>query len=341
MNSSDVQYFDSDFSFEEHARDCIALAQQQQQQQLDKSSSPCHPSSSLLYCGTDNSADIVASSTSSKFEGYNGNFGADDDNDKLQPQSQANFWNAFHTNHSAGNFYKPRRYLTKSFPCIMRYLLDETPHRSDDNHSESYQEVDQRSTKGDDKIILEIGSGSGSSCIPIIKQYSEIMLMKQQQCRNDGDKVVLDQYCNILLACDSSLVAVETTRRAINSISQSSFLFDAFVADPSLTGNDGNNDNEEESNNTSLFVREITMACATMLSSNRRSDTHCDQIELSNTSFGGGITVMHDGEGIVGIVLLVFVLSAVTPSRVEHFMRNVFLVTRPGGKVCFRDYGRE
>jgi len=334
MNSSDVRYFDSDFSFEEHARDCVALAQQQQQQQLDKSSPSCscsgptpshHPLTSPLSCGTGHSADIVASSTLSKFEGYNGNFGADDDNDKLQPQSQANFWNAFHSNHSAGTFYKPRRYLMKSFPCIMQYLLDETPRHSCETNA-SNKEIDQQSPASDDKIILEIGCGSGSSCIPIIKQYSDI--------RNDG-KVVMEKHHSILLACDSSLVAVETTRRAVNSMSQSRFLFDAFVADPSLTNEDNNDDEKEESNNNSSFVREVNMACATL-----RSFNYCGSL-AQDESIGEGTTVMHDSGGIVGIVLLVFVLSAVTPSRVEHFMRNVFLITKPGGKVCFRDYGRE
>ena len=36
---------------------------------------------------------------------------------------------------------------------------------------------------------------------------------------------------------------------------------------------------------------------------------------------------------------MVFVLSAVTPSRVERFLEQIYQTTKPGGKVCFRDYG--
>jgi methyltransferase-like protein 6 len=38
-------------------------------------------------------------------------------------------------------------------------------------------------------------------------------------------------------------------------------------------------------------------------------------------------------------VLLVFVLSAVCPSRAATFLRNASAPLRPGGRVLFRDYG--
>ena len=44
---------------------------------------------------------------------------------------------------------------------------------------------------------------------------------------------------------------------------------------------------------------------------------------------------------VVGIALLVFVLSAVVPSRTRRFLERVFEVVEAGGRVCFRDYGRE
>ncbi len=320
LNSSAVQYFDSDFSFEEHARECVAIAQQQ----LIKSSSSCNcsvttscrrpSSSSQLSCCTDRSAVFVASFSPSGDDDHNRDrFYTDNENDNLHPQAQAKFWDAFHTNHSAGNFYKPRRYLMKSFPCIMQYLLDETPIWNDYNVIVS--KINQLHVK-DKSILLEIGCGSGSSCIPIIQQYSEIMMMKQEQCsRADDDSVVRteEQRPILLLACDSSPMAVETTRRSINNMrmhhaqkSQIGFFFDAFVADPSLTD--------------SSFLRDVNMACAKMPSSNNG-------------------WLADEGRNIAGIVLLVFVLSAVSPSRVNRFIKNVFLITKPEGKVCFRDYG--
>jgi methyltransferase-like protein 6 len=38
-------------------------------------------------------------------------------------------------------------------------------------------------------------------------------------------------------------------------------------------------------------------------------------------------------------VLLVFVLSAVCPTRASTFLRNACAPLRPGGRVLFRDYG--
>ena len=90
LDKREVQYFDSDFSFEDHALDC-------QQKQCEIHS--------------DNN-------TSTKQLTEN--------DEALLPQSQSNAWNAFHTNHSAGNFYKARRYLTKSFPCILQYFTKYT-----------------------------------------------------------------------------------------------------------------------------------------------------------------------------------------------------------------------
>ena len=325
MNSSEVQYFDSDFSFEEHARECITTAQQQQ---LNKSSSSFYPSSSSqLSCCTDRTAVFAASFSPSGDEEHNRNgFYKDNESINLHPQTQAKFWDAFHTNHSAGKFYKPRRYLLKSFPCIMQYLLDETPSWNDHNMNAVKE---NQVHKKDKTILLEIGCGSGSSCIPIITKYSEIMRMKPKQCSTDTDSVVKkeEQRPILFLACDSSPTAVETTRRSINSMwmdhaqkSQPSFSFYAFVADPSLTDSDDNDNKEENSHNNYSFLRDVNMACAKMPSSNNG-------------------WLAEEGGNIVGIVLLVFVLSAVTPSRVTHFITNVFLITEPGGKVCFRDYG--
>jgi methyltransferase-like protein 6 len=361
MNRNVVQYFDSDFSFEDHARDCIALLQQRQQQQLDKPSSSCtcsvtascHPSSTSSFVMVHSSDIITEDHTSSDVFHEENDHQDNDDDDNLHPQSQAKFWDAFHTHHSAGNFYKPRRYLTKSFPCIMQYCLNERilcP-SGDDHSSMSNQGADPQCAGSADKIILEIGCGSGSSCVPIIKQYYEIMLVKQQQyqCPTNDEMVAMEEQRRILfLACDSSSVAVETTRRSINSTlrqnddidhtAQPIFLFGVFVADPSQNNDGEDNDRRCSYNNCSL-LRKVKMECEKMLSSTRGSLDEDDvQQSMIDAAVGDG-TMMYDGDGIVGIVLLVFVLSAVPPSIVDRFVQNVFLTTKPGGKVCFRDYG--
>ncbi|CAF9924496.1 hypothetical protein IMSHALPRED_006214 [Imshaugia aleurites] len=45
-------------------------------------------------------------------------------------------------------------------------------------------------------------------------------------------------------------------------------------------------------------------------------------------------------EGSVDLVLLVFIFSALNPRQWDAAVRNVWRVLKPGGEVCFRDYGK-
>jgi len=45
-------------------------------------------------------------------------------------------------------------------------------------------------------------------------------------------------------------------------------------------------------------------------------------------------------ENSIDVVLLVFIFSALSPQQWRQAVRNVFRVLKPGGEVCFRDYGR-
>lgn len=45
-------------------------------------------------------------------------------------------------------------------------------------------------------------------------------------------------------------------------------------------------------------------------------------------------------ENSVDVVLLIFIFSALNPHQWEAAVRNVYRVLKPGGEVCFRDYGR-
>ncbi|KAJ4389386.1 hypothetical protein N0V93_006854 [Gnomoniopsis smithogilvyi] len=46
------------------------------------------------------------------------------------------------------------------------------------------------------------------------------------------------------------------------------------------------------------------------------------------------------GEGSVDVALLVFIFSALSPLQWKKAVENVHKVLKPGGEVCFRDYGR-
>lgn len=45
-------------------------------------------------------------------------------------------------------------------------------------------------------------------------------------------------------------------------------------------------------------------------------------------------------EGSVDVALLVFIFSALSPLQWKKAVENVHRVLKPGGEVCFRDYGR-
>jgi tRNAThr (cytosine32-N3)-methyltransferase len=45
-------------------------------------------------------------------------------------------------------------------------------------------------------------------------------------------------------------------------------------------------------------------------------------------------------EGSVDVVLMVFIFSALSPSQWQRAVQNTHRLLKPGGEVCFRDYGR-
>jgi tRNAThr (cytosine32-N3)-methyltransferase len=46
------------------------------------------------------------------------------------------------------------------------------------------------------------------------------------------------------------------------------------------------------------------------------------------------------GEGTVDVAIMIFIFSALSPRQWKRAVENVYRVLKPGGVVCFRDYGR-
>lgn len=45
-------------------------------------------------------------------------------------------------------------------------------------------------------------------------------------------------------------------------------------------------------------------------------------------------------EGSVDVVLMIFIFSALSPLQWKQCVSNIYRLLKPGGEVCFRDYGR-
>lgn len=57
--------------------------------------------------------------------------------------------------------------------------------------------------------------------------------------------------------------------------------------------------------------------------------------DVSSETLPPGVT-----ENSIDVVLLIFIFSALSPQQWEQAVKNVYRVLKPGGEVCFRDYGR-
>lgn len=57
--------------------------------------------------------------------------------------------------------------------------------------------------------------------------------------------------------------------------------------------------------------------------------------DVSSETLPPGVT-----ENSIDVVLLIFVFSALSPQQWEQAVKNIHRVLKPGGEVCFRDYGR-
>ncbi|KAL8828859.1 MAG: hypothetical protein Q9191_002354 [Dirinaria sp. TL-2023a] len=71
------------------------------------------------------------------------------------------------------------------------------------------------------------------------------------------------------------------------------------------------------------------------------AEQRCGRIEASVWDIASD-TALPEGleERSVDVVMMIFIFSALSPQQWDAAVRNVFRLLKPGGEVCFRDYGR-
>lgn len=214
--------------------------------------------------------------------------------------SNAEAWQKFHERHSAGTFFKERKYLLKEFPELLK-------------------------ADGSSKL-LEVGCGNGSTVLPIMRQDSDIVVYA---C--DCSVVALERAQEMVdiatglsgahrfkpFCCDFSIEAFPswlccTTCREFQPKEQDNSE-DKVIECPG-SNHLGAGDVVVQGHDPTAFrgvnVKEIADFC------------------LKQCCIGG-----------VDFVTMIFTLSSVPIKRMPHVIKECLSILKPGGMLLFRDYG--
>ncbi|WCJ43827.1 Methyltransferase family protein [Euphorbia peplus] len=188
-------------------------------------------------------------------------------------------WQSFHSRHSSGKFFKERRYLLKEFPDLLS-----SPHFSK---------------------LLEVGCGTGSSFIPILR----------------GNKSIR------VYACDCSTQTLDIAKQNVDAaqILSVDHRFKSFHCDFAFT----NFPSWLICNSCRSFFSDKQQQCFLPDVQDSTSDANCSDTPNELTCCIGG----------VDFVTLIFTLSAVPLKRMPMAILECFSVLKPGGLLLFRDYG--
>lgn len=94
-----------------------------------------------------------------------------------------------------------------------------------------------------------------------------------------------------------------------------------------------------ENPNFQLFACDFSRRAIELIRSSAAFDPLVMQAEVWDLSSPGDLPSGVD-ECSMDVVLLIFIFSNLSPRQWAQAVRNVWRVLKPGGEVCFRDYGR-
>ncbi|XP_065853983.1 uncharacterized protein [Euphorbia lathyris] len=191
----------------------------------------------------------------------------------------AKAWQSFHIRHSSGKFFKERRYILKEFPELV--------------------------SCPDFSKVLEVGCGSGSSLIPILR----------------GNKSIA------VYACDCCTETLDTAKQNVDAanIVSINHRFKPFHCDFAFT----------------RFPKWLICNSCRSFFSNKQQQCFLPDVKESTVDANCSDTCKEGSCCIGGVdfVILVFTLSAVPLKRMPMAILECFSVLKPGGLLLFRDYG--
>ncbi|KAL3699322.1 hypothetical protein R1sor_017344 [Riccia sorocarpa] len=191
-----------------------------------------------------------------------------------EPVFSPSAWESFHKNHSNALFFKERRYLVKEFPELISGSRDIT--------------------------VLEVGCGTGSSVVPIL--------------RANGNATCY--------GCDCSAAALDRAK--------------LLVADQAGLSESQKRKFHPFQCDISVEAFPSWLCCSSCRSSNQTNGLRDKKIEAGVVSSSAEGSCCIRG---VSFVMLIFTLSAIPLEKMRHVVAECAAVLRPGGLLLFRDYG--
>ncbi len=239
---------------------------------------------------------------------------------KLLEETSKN-WNRFYKKNNR-NFFKDRHYLGKEFGEYIGVKVKE------------HEELSKKIKVSQPPLLLEVGCGVGNSLFPLMREFPELRFV----------------------GCDYSDVAIKLLRERLEALTPETTMFppgavqvgEDIIVDSRTenvsTGADndepvllGADNDEQEIPGDDLSPEE---ALADDHSPIPFASSRLTSLVLDATDSVDARKKLRPFYGKCDVVLLLYCLSAVDPTKQQPVADTIFELLKPGGILLFRDYGK-
>ncbi|SCN63699.1 methyltransferase, putative [Plasmodium chabaudi adami] len=238
--------------------------------------------------------------------------------EKLLQEGKKN-WDKFY-NHYKTNFFKDRKWIKVEFDHIFK--------------DGELQNDSKNCEKEKRKTILEMGCGVGNTLIPLLLEYDNCDFIGIDFSKNAIN--LLNEKWEKIVHINEALKNDQMNGQNINHLLSLRDMSNAENVDKGegnnvSTENDCDMENEdqpEEENNSCIYdLKEYTKLGNLIKTS---------VVDITSDS---EVSTDLDELGLVDVVLLIYVLSSVSPEKMKNVILNSYKYLKSGGYVLLRDYG--